>query len=257
MPSQTTREEAAEALHCAYLLSLIVEAEAQLDELSSDESDQSTSSTESEDSEPLVPASGIYLEQLTNLYSRHYHQERETINKTGENLTLLLTDWKYTHSEIFRSYVRVTPACFDKILEAIRDDEVFHNSSQNEQDPVERQLAVTLFRFGHFGNAASMMKVALWAGVGYGTVRLYTTRVMAAICSKNFRRAALRWPDEVTKENAKCWVEEASCPAWRDGWLMVDGTLVPLFQRPAFYGNSWFDRKQKYSMNVQVQQSLY
>ena len=96
----------------------------------------------------------------------------------------------------------VTPACFDKILEAIRDDEVFHNSSQNEQDPVERQLAVTLFRFGHFGNAASTMKVALWAGVGYGTVRLYTTRVMAAICSKNFHHAALRWPDAVTKENS-------------------------------------------------------
>jgi hypothetical protein len=69
----------------------------------------------------------------------------------------------------------------------------------------QRQLAitaVTLFRFGHFGNDASTMKVALWAMVGYGTVHLYTTRVMAAICSKNFHHAALRWPDAVTKENS-------------------------------------------------------
>jgi hypothetical protein len=33
---------------------------------------------------------------------------------------------------------------------------------------------------------------------------------------------------------------------------MVDGTLVPLFMRPGFFGNTWFDRKSNYSMNVQV-----
>ena len=31
-------------------------------------------------------------------------------------------------------------------------------------------------------------------------------------------------------ECAKAWVEGNSCPAWRDGWLMVDGTLVQTFQ---------------------------
>jgi hypothetical protein len=43
-----------------------------------------------------------------------------------------------------------------------------------------------------------------------------------------------------------------SCPAWRNGWLMVDGTLVPLFRRPSWFGNIWFDRKSNYSLNVQV-----
>jgi hypothetical protein len=33
---------------------------------------------------------------------------------------------------------------------------------------------------------------------------------------------------------------------------MVEGTLVPLFQRPAFFGNTWFDCKSNYSLNVQV-----
>jgi hypothetical protein len=33
---------------------------------------------------------------------------------------------------------------------------------------------------------------------------------------------------------------------------MVDGSLVPLYARPAFYGNVFFDRKSNYSMNVQV-----
>jgi hypothetical protein len=75
---------------------------------------------------------------------------------------------------------------------------------------------------------------------------------MKAICSDCFRHSALYWPTLDEKEEAKRWVEENSCPAWRDGWLMVDGTLVPLYARPAFYGNTWYDRKSNYSLNVQV-----
>jgi hypothetical protein len=33
---------------------------------------------------------------------------------------------------------------------------------------------------------------------------------------------------------------------------MVDGTLVPLFMQPAFFGNTWFDWKSNYSPYVQV-----
>ena len=54
------------------------------------------------------------------------------------------------------------------------------------------------------------------------------------------------------KAEAKDWVEKQSCLAWRNGWLMVDGTLVPLFRRPGYFGNVFFDRKSNYSLNVQV-----
>ncbi|KAJ7092206.1 hypothetical protein C8R44DRAFT_816674, partial [Mycena epipterygia] len=40
---------------------------------------------------------------------------------------------------------------------AIRDDEVFHNNSNNSQMLVEEQVAITLYRFGHHGNSASTM----------------------------------------------------------------------------------------------------
>ena len=33
---------------------------------------------------------------------------------------------------------------------------------------------------------------------------------------------------------------------------MVDGTLIPLYVRPHWYGKSYFDRKNDYSLNVQV-----
>jgi hypothetical protein len=118
--------------------------------------------------------------------------------------------------------------------------------------PVEEQVVIALYRFGHFGNAASTMKVALQFGVGYGTVHLVTTRVMKATCTPRFRAASVQWASGMVKEEAKQWVEGVSCPAWRNGWLMVDGTLVPLFRRPGHFGNVWFDRKSNYSMNVQV-----
>ena len=86
--------------------------------------------------------------------------------------------------EIFRSYLRMDPSCFDDLVNVIKDDDVFHNNSHNPQMPIDEQLAIALFRFGHYGNAANTMKVALWAGVGFGTVSLVTNCVIKALCSR-------------------------------------------------------------------------
>ncbi|KAF8581773.1 hypothetical protein K439DRAFT_1647802 [Ramaria rubella] len=59
--------------------------------------------------------------------------------------------------------------------------------------------------------------VRLWAGLGYGTVDKCTRRVMTAV--------------------------------W---WLMVNGTLVPLFAQLGFYGNTWYNQKSNSSLNVQL-----
>ena len=76
------------------------------------------------------------------------------------------------------------PSCFDDLVDVIKDDDVFHNNSHNPQMPIDEQLAIALFRFGHYGNAANTMKVALWAGVGFGTVSLVTNCVIKALCSR-------------------------------------------------------------------------
>lgn len=80
--------------------------------------------------------------------------------------------------------MHMSPACFDSLVTSIKDHPVFHNNSNHSQMPVEEQLANTLYCFAHYGNAASTMKVALWAGVGYGTVKLVTVWVMRAICDQ-------------------------------------------------------------------------
>ena len=66
------------------------------------------------------------------------------------------------------------------LLNMIKEDLVFSNNSTVSQLPVEKQLAITLFRFGHNRNAASVEAIAQWAGVCCGTIVDSTCRVMIA-----------------------------------------------------------------------------
>jgi hypothetical protein len=150
----------------------------------------------------------IFIDAMADLYARHYLNERRPITKTSDNIHLLLREHKVNHPEIFHTYVQVTPRCFDTILAAIQDDPIFHNNLQNVQHPIDEQLAIALYCFGHFGNAASVLKVALWAGVGYGTNDRVTKHVMVAVCGEEFCCATLHWPDSEEKEAAKAWVEK-------------------------------------------------
>ncbi|KZT23927.1 hypothetical protein NEOLEDRAFT_1157052 [Neolentinus lepideus HHB14362 ss-1] len=113
----------------------------------------------------------------------------------------------------FRENLHVSPHTFNKIVAAL------------EKDP--QQVAITLYQFGHDGNSASLQQVANWSGVAKGTVG-------------------------IEKEAVKCWVKSHSCQAWHDGWCLVNGTLVPLFEWPYWFRESYFDWKSNYSLNVQI-----
>jgi hypothetical protein len=132
----------------------------------------------------------------------------------------------------------------------IETDPIFSNNANVSQGPVSEQLAITMFQFGHYGNTPSVEAVVQWAGVSAGSVVNCTRRVMIAFLT--LHDSAIHWPSEDEKEESKQWVEVASCYAWRDGYCMVDGTPVVLFQKPGFHGEAYFDRKCNYSLNLQV-----
>ncbi|KAJ7627106.1 hypothetical protein FB45DRAFT_690921, partial [Roridomyces roridus] len=153
----------------------------------------------------------------------------------------------------FRREFRVWPETFDALVSKIQDHPVFGNNSNNAQAPVPIQLAVALYRFGHYGNAASQLSISYWAGVSLGSVPLYTARVMTAILGVGLLKEYVRMPNEEEKEKAKAAVIRMSgCKEWGGGWCMVDGTLIPIYARPNWYGVSYFDRKMNYSMSLQV-----
>jgi hypothetical protein len=242
MPRKTDRQQETDAILNAFIVQLIAEAEiaAYRDHDSGSDSDSDSSSgsstsdmdtsSTSDSMEVDDGVTDVLLEALAELHRTRYQDDRRNIPKTDANVRNLLDVYKIQFPDIFRSYMHMSPDCFDHLITSIQHHPVFHNNSNHVQMSVEEQLAITLYHFGHYGNAASTMKVALWAGIGYGTVKLVTMRVMTAVCDQRFHKATMPWSNPAEIERAKAWVEGHSCPAWRDGWLMVDGTLVPLFQ---------------------------
>lgn len=192
------------------------------------------------------------VEEIRSMYTHRYENPRHRLPRGPPYLHHVLTVLKYRRPDHFRQALRVSPSTFDSILQRISGDPVFANQSHQSQMPIEEQLAIALYRFGHNGNAACLQSVANWAGVGKGTVSLATRRVMTAVLRPDFMQEAVRMPNAEEKEAAKEWVSAHSCSAWRNGWCMVDGTLIPLYTRPYWYGSSYFDRKSNYSMNVQA-----
>lgn len=191
-------------------------------------------------------------QEIREMYSMRYERPRNQLPRGPSYLRHVLLALKAGRADHFREALRVTPLTFDKIVSKIKDDPVFSNNSNHAQISIEEQLAVALYRFGHNGNAASIQSVANWAGLGKGTVHLITRRVMTAVLRRGFMEEAVRFPTPEEKEGAKEWVERHSCKAWRHGWCLVDGTLVPLAERPHWFGESYFDRKCNYSLNIQV-----
>lgn len=210
--------------------------------------------------EPRGPTHLVY-NAISAIYSRQYQLDQKFRPvRPPAYLPLILTAYKDNEEfyHLFRQYLRIDPITFDKILVEISSNPLFINQSRHPQMPIDYQLAITLYRFGHYGNAASLQRVADWAGVGKGTVLVATRRVMAAVLQNSFKDQAIRMPTSGEKEEAKQWVERRSkCPPWRDGWCFVDGTLIPLAFRPFWYGQSYYDRKCNYSLNIQVWSILY
>ena len=142
------------------------------------------------------------------------------------------------------------PPTFDGIIEKICNHHIFHNNSNVPQLSVETQLTIFLYCAGHYGNAASPKAIGHWAGISPGMVINLTNRVMVALLTLHDELIHLLTSEE--KESAKGCVAGKSCPEWRDGYLMVDGTKFALFQWPGLHGDAWFNKNFNYSLDCQV-----
>ena len=214
----------------------------------------STSDTESEDS-----VSDFELEYYLD-WRQHFCELFHTITTTRvlqpsvpipkSSQLHLLDHWREHSPERFRRKLRVDPTTFDSLVVLIQDNSIFSNNSNCSQVPVHVQLAVFLFRAGHYGNAASPEDIAQWVGLSVGTVKNCTDRVVIALLS--LHDDAIHFPNVDEKEDTKNYVESHTCPEWRDGFLLVDGTKFAFFQRPGLHGDTWFDKDGEYSISCQV-----
>eukprot|EP00474_Spongospora_subterranea_P008040 CRZ08498.1 hypothetical protein [Spongospora subterranea] len=173
--------------------------------------------------------------------ARNVNRRRNLIRDLGA-LRLL----PFLEVDEFKQEVRCSQQTFARIVSQIENCPVFHNDSATPQREVWVQLACALHRLGHCGSGASLGIVSRAKGVGYGTVSLYTKRVITAL--DTIAAEYIFWPDsegrrELSAQNHREFGFEGCI-------LSTDGTHVVLSQMPKLQGEVYWSRKCKYSFNV-------
>lgn len=202
--------------------------------------------------EDLTSQIQLDLTVLEGIRQTRYLRPRPMVKKSG-NLHLV---WEYSQNVEdhgrFTNMLRVSPHVFEFLYTLIKDHPVFTNNSNNPQAPVDVQLAVTLYCMGRYGNGASLEDIARVAGCSEGAVELFTERCFDAI--KSFHDIFVRPLTPEEKEQEKEWIDQqvGFQGLWREGWIMYDGTIVVLYQKPGENGESYYTRKANYGLNVQV-----
>lgn len=190
------------------------------------------------------------LEMFKIIRNTRYIVPRSFLPKGG--YLHLAFDYMHSDPEEFRQMLRVSPLVFNVILELIKDHPKFHNNSNVPQAPVSSQLALCLFRMGRYGNAACMTDIARAAGLGEGTVNDYTNRCLTAI--ESLHSLFVRPLTDAEKEAEKQWIDNriGFVGLWREGFVMYDGTIIPLSGKPALHGDAYYTRKGNYGLNAQA-----
>lgn len=173
------------------------------------------------------------------------HDERYLTNRTHRSANdhyFTQVFPKLTDLE-FQRFFRTTKPGFVQLVALIENSPSFQNRSNCKQAHPAWQLAIALHRFGHYGNRMGLVEVAHDFGIAVGTVELYTKRVVHALGSLS--SDWVKWPDESRRKASSRVMSKEGFPGCV-GFL--DGTLLPLYQKPSDDGASYFDRAKRYSV---------
>ncbi|MBW0461532.1 hypothetical protein O181_001247 [Austropuccinia psidii MF-1] len=103
------------------------------------------------------------------------------------------------------------------------------------------QLAVALCWFGRNFTQSLVGGIGALFGIGRGTFILYIKRIIAALLKH--QSSYLAWPNHDERRELSQVMQAKGFP----GCLgFIDGSLIPLSQRPPDYSEAYFDRKHKY-----------
>lgn len=187
-------------------------------------------------------------ELLELIYSQRYLEPRVLVPKSREWAERVLPN----HDDRrFRRTLRMSRSSFHFVLENIQSHRVFLKK-KGSQLPVEIQLQISLYRFGRFGNGASVADVAERFGVSEGVVIKSTRRVVKAIIS--LEDVYLSWftASEAANMKKRILVESG----FRNCLGFLDGTTIVLADKPVDNGEVYYSRKCVYGLNCQIVSDL-
>ena len=91
---------------------------------------------------------------------------------------------------------------FQRLVELLRTSTVFTKKHKYKNPrPLYQQLLVFLYRVGCFGSSDSCHEVALFFGIGIGTVKNYVDNIIMAL--KEIESEVVYWHNEDDREQMK------------------------------------------------------
>src|SRR5260370_23522638 len=93
------------------------------------------------------------IDEVVLLTSIRYGIPRNPVPKSDSWYQNILPNY---NDEAFQQFLRVSRPDFWKILCLIENHPVFHSSQSHKQVPVEKQLAITLFKLGSDGTGSAI-----------------------------------------------------------------------------------------------------
>ena len=128
-------------------------------------------SDDAEETKDFEEVAEVFIELEFN----RYIDARVHLRKNKELCSLL---WTFSDFD-FRQQVRMEKPSFLRLVELIKGDPIFANSSLHKQAPVWIQLMVTIQVLGLDGTGASVGRTARTSGFGHGTVVKFKKRVFS------------------------------------------------------------------------------
>ena len=138
---------------------------------------------------------------------------------------------------------------FWELVEYVRSADAFKKHRKGPRDaPVAHQLLVLLKCYGTEGNQASSMSLGNFFGVGTGTVNSHRDNALRGLLTLEGK--TYMWPDEKERETiAKRIQVEYKFPNCVG---LIDGTLLPLAEKPLLFGENYHSRKNFYALVMLV-----
>jgi len=128
-------------------------------------------------------------EAVVELEANRYLDTRVYLRKNKDLCDLL---WHFSDFD-FRQQVRMNKPSFLRLVELIKEDQIFSNDALYKQAPVWMQLMVTIQVLGLDGTGASVGRAARTSGFGHGTVVKFKNRIFAALL--RLKKRFISWPD--------------------------------------------------------------
>ena len=186
------------------------------------------------------------VEQSRYLFRTHKYRDRKKVFNWSDAIQ---ENSKRFSADEFRTEFRMSRHAFNVIFPLIHQHKVFKKEGiGKKQYAVQLQMLVFLKRIGSEGAEGNSKKIANFFGISSGTVRNIIKRVTKAILS--LKDDVIMWPKASEREAMKTQIKVLY--GFQNCIGIIDGTIVILDKRPSYYGDSYWCRKQCYSMNMQV-----